>query len=255
MDYAHELEIATSIAYEAGKTMLRYFDGDQQQKRKADGSPVTIADTTINSMVITRLQTAFPDDGVIGEEESTTEYGNGRKWFCDPVDGTKAYTWGVPTSTFSLGLIIDGQPTVGVVYDPYLDKLYTAVKGRGSFCNGRPVHVSDTSLNDGIVAVTSDPRRLLNGPRYIAALAETKTQLATFSGAVYKAVLVAKGRLVGYIEEGVNAYDIAAVETIVAEAGGRVTDLEGNRLDYTQPFRGVVISNGVVHDRLLEMTK
>ena len=100
--YEQELHTAQRIAREAGDIMRRYFDGDQQRQTKADGTPVTIADTTINSLVIQRLHETFPDDGVIGEEESTAGYGLGRKWLCDPVDGTKAFTWGVPTAMFSL---------------------------------------------------------------------------------------------------------------------------------------------------------
>src|SRR3990170_3369867 len=74
---------------------------------KKENSQVTIADKLINSLVIERLVTEFPNDGVIGEEESNTEYGAGRKWFCDPIDGTNAYIWGVPTAMFSLALVVD----------------------------------------------------------------------------------------------------------------------------------------------------
>lgn len=95
MDYGKELEIAKSIAREAGEIMLRYFDGDQAIEIKSDGSQVTVADKLINTLVIKRLASAFPEDGVIGEEESTSEYGFGRKWFCDPIDGTAAYVCGV----------------------------------------------------------------------------------------------------------------------------------------------------------------
>ena len=94
--------------------MRQYFDIDQEGEWKDDGTPVTIADTAINRLVIERIVEAFPEDGVIGEEESNTEYGMGRKWFCDPIDGTKAYTWGVATAMFSLGLVVDGVPVAGV---------------------------------------------------------------------------------------------------------------------------------------------
>src|SRR5437868_351607 len=105
MNYSKELNAANEIAFKAGKIMLEYFDGDQQVDTKSDNSPVTIADKLINSMVIEELAKHFPEDGVIGEEESTTDYGPGRKWFCDPIDGTIGYIWGTPTSMFSLALV------------------------------------------------------------------------------------------------------------------------------------------------------
>ncbi len=106
--YTQELDVAKKISKQSGTIMLEYFDGDQQRKMKQDGSPVTVADTAINAMVIAELSKAFPGDIVIGEEESTGGYGLGRRWFCDPIDGTKAFTWGVPTAMFSLGLVVDG---------------------------------------------------------------------------------------------------------------------------------------------------
>jgi fructose-1,6-bisphosphatase/inositol monophosphatase family enzyme len=90
-DYSTELAVAKSIARQAGALMLRYFDGDDKQtERKRDNSPVTIADKEINRLVIDELQKHF-SDGIIGEEESTAEYGTGRRWICDPIDGTKGY--------------------------------------------------------------------------------------------------------------------------------------------------------------------
>ena len=251
-----ELErvFAESVARDAGRVMLRYFNGDQQAEIKEGGFPVTIADKEINDMVIAALSRVFPGDGLIGEEKSTTSYGTGRKWFCDPIDGTTGYTWGLPTSMFSLGLVIDGRPHTGVVYDPFLDLMYTATKGGGSYCNGQRLAVSTDTLESGVVAVTSDVRRIANGKDFVPALASAGVSLATFSGAIYKAALVARGKLVGYLETGIGAHDMAAVELVVAEAGGRVTGLNGDTLDYTKPFRGAVVSNGIVHDQLVRIT-
>ena len=251
--YEAELSFAVRVAENAGKIMLKYFDGDQLTEIKEDGSPVTIADKQINSMIIAELKRNFPGDGLIGEEESTTDYGNGRKWFCDPIDGTIAYTQGVPTSMFSLGLVEDGRPQMGVVYDPYLDRMYTATKANGSFCNHQRLAVSADTLDKGIVAVTSDVRKIVHGLEHVKALADTKAYLTTFNGAVYKSVLVARGKFVGYIEKGVSAHDMAAVELIVEESGGKVTGIDGNELDYTQPFKGAVVSNGIVHDELVRI--
>lgn len=253
----HERDVATVIAREAGRVMLQYFDGDQETETKMDGSPVTVADKLINRMVIERLSEAFPDDGVIGEEESTASYGAGRKWLCDPIDGTIAYTWGVPTSMFSLGLVVDGVPQMGVVYDPYLDRMYSAVRGGGAYCNGRKLAVSPAAtLTRQVVAVSSNIKAVAKGKiDNVAALAETDVYLATFSGAVYKAALVATGRFVGFVEEGVGPHDMAAIDLIVSEAGGMVTDFAGEPLRYDQPFKGAVTSNKHVHAALLHAIK
>ena len=249
--YKTELVTAKLIAEKAGTIMLQYFDDDQQIKIKNDGSPVTVADTLINSMVIAELSKVFPDDIVIGEEESTGDYGMGRRWFCDPIDGTKAYTWGTPTAMFSLGLVVDGKPVVGVTYEPVGDKLYWATKDGGAFCNDHPIHVNAQNLQNGILGTISSQYRIRREANYFDALLDMKVNMAAFSGAVAKCVRVAEGRFVGYIEELVNAHDMAASDVIITEAGGRVTDLGGNEYDYSKPFKGTIVSNGIVHDELV----
>lgn len=253
-DYlAEEMKAAVEVARMAGDIMREHFDNDQRTEYKSDGSPVTIADKKINSMVIKEMSSRFMAYGIIGEEESNSDYGMGTKWFCDPIDGTLAYTWGVPTSMFSLALVIDGKAKLGVTYDPYQNKMYTAIDGQGSFCNGKKIHVSDTELEQGIVATTADTKRISKGVNYIQKLGSANTHLATFSGAVYKAMHVANGRFVGYIEEMLNAHDIAAAQVIVEEAGGKVTGIDGQPLDFSKPLKGAVVSNGKVHEDLLKL--
>lgn len=248
--YEKELILAKSIAKEAGEIMLRYFDADQEIEIKADNSQVTIADKLINTLVIERIAEAFPGDGVIGEEESTSEYGFGRKWFCDPIDGTAAYVWGVPTAMFSLALAVDGIPVVGVAYDPFLDRLYAGRVGQKSHCNDKEIAVSSLDFSSGIFAITSSVRSLLES-RYFRRMVEDRVRFASFSGAVYKSCLVAKGKLIGYIEPGVNAHDMAAVHVILEGAGGKITAIDGGKLDYAKPFKGAIVSNGIVHEDIL----
>lgn len=250
--YGTELQTARALAYEAGTIMRRYFDGDQHIVRKTDGSPVTAADLEVNEVVLQRLGERFPQDGVVGEEASSDMLDQPRLWFCDPVDGTKAFTWGTPTAMFSLALVDGDEPVIGVAYDPFLDRLYHAVKGGGSFCNDAPLHVNDTALEDGTVVISSRVRKLIQEPpAYARGLAAGGIDMATFSGAVYKSMLVAKGRMVGYVEEGVGTYDMAAAHLIVTEAGGRITGIDGAELDYRAGFRGAIVSNGLTHERLV----
>ncbi|HEX7724668.1 MAG TPA: inositol monophosphatase [Candidatus Paceibacterota bacterium] len=248
--FSKEIEVAKSIALEAGVIMLKYFDEDQKVEIKDDNSQVTIADKLINSLVIQKLSVAFPDDGVIGEEESNSEYGNGRKWFCDPIDGTAGYIWGTPTAMFSLGLVIDGKPVIGVTYDPFLKKMYTGAKGEKSLCNGKPISVSNLDLKSGIFAISGSARSLPTR-KYFQRMIDDDIRMATFSGAVYKYCLVARGKFVGYVEHGVNAHDTAASQVILEGAGGRMTSIDGKELDYTRPFKGAIASNGVAHDDIV----
>lgn len=103
------------------------------------------------------------------------------------------------------------------------------------------------------MAVSSDARKISRGVTHIQRLDQRGVTLAISSGAVYKSVLAATGRLVAYTEAYVNAYDMAAAQLIVKEAGGTVTNIEGGRLDYTQPFKGAIVSNGVVHEEMIQI--
>ena len=248
--YSKELAVAKKIAAKSGKIMLKYFDNDQAVEVKGDKSLVTIADKLINTMVIKELRKVFPKDIVIGEEESTGEYGMGRRWICDPIDGTAGYVWGTPTAMFSIALVVDGVPVVGVLYDPFLKLLYTGVKGGKSFCNKKVLKVSNKQMNKGIFGLTGSVKHL-DERKYWSALKTSGARFAAFSGAVYKYALIARGRLVGYIEAGLNPHDVAASHVILENAGGKVTDLYGKPLDYTKPFKGAIASNGVVHDTLV----
>lgn len=253
-DFSKELAVAKDIAKQAGVIARKYFENDTPVDRKADDSPVTQADIQINRLVIEELNKHFTD-GIVGEEESTAEYGSGRRWICDPIDGTRAFTWGVPTAMFSLGFAIDGVPKLGVTYDPFLDRLYEAVAGSGSYCNGASIHVSAQGIMGASVAISGSPERILQNPSQatlVTKLLEKKARLVAFSGSVYRACLVARGRLAGYVEKDINTHDLAAVHVIISEAGGKLTDFDGKPLYYGKSFKGAVISNTVTHDDLLE---
>ncbi|HYF96785.1 MAG TPA: inositol monophosphatase [Patescibacteria group bacterium] len=252
--YKNELKVAKDIARQAGDIIMEYFDGDQELAHKADGSVVTIADKKVNSMVIAELQKHF-DDGIIGEEESTADFGSGRKWFCDPIDGTKAFVIGVPTAMFSLALVIDGSPVLGIAYNPFLDHMYWGIKGHGSYRNNTKIKVSKGKLKDNYVLMSSSIEKLVEEPDAVKKLAEIDAKPTSLPGAVFKSCLVAQGKVVGYFEPVVYAHDMAAVDVIITEAGGMVTSLEGKKLDYTKPFIGAAVSNKVIHSELLNCLK
>jgi fructose-1,6-bisphosphatase/inositol monophosphatase family enzyme len=254
--YREEMSVAKDLALQAGDIMLHYFDGDQQEQTKSDGTPVTIADTTINSLVIKTISEKFPNDGVVGEEESTADYGSGRRWIVDPIDGTAAQVMGLPSAMFSLGLVIDGVPVLGVAYEPHSKKMYTAELGQGSFCNDVKLQVSMQTIKNGLIALAPDFMRPQHVDEiWLRRLLAHDKQLAIFPGAVFRGCMVASGRIAGFPHPSVKPYDIAAVHIILIEAGGKVTDVHGNPLDYSRDFQGAILSNGVVHDDLVALFK
>ncbi|KXK26935.1 MAG: Inositol-1-monophosphatase [candidate division WS6 bacterium OLB20] len=156
------LENAIEIARMAGTVMKELQSVEIHTDWKADGTPLTEADTRINRMVIEEISRRFPDHGVLGEEESS-ETDREFVWVCDPIDGTIPYSHGLTISTFSLALVRNGMPVTGVVFDPFQDRLYAAEKDAGTTANGVKVQVNNrTTLKDAVVSI--------NGPEYFTGI-------------------------------------------------------------------------------------
>ncbi len=252
-------EFAKSLAYEAGEIMRKYFFVTERTW-KEDATPLTKADTEINDLVIERIQQKYPEHSIHGEERS--EYKDSKyMWVCDPVDGTLPYSSGISASTFSLALVIDGVSTVGVVYDPFNDRLFHAIKGEGSYVNDLPMHVSDqATLKNGVVDLEGvyNPNLTFEVP-----LSETFREVLVDNGvrpvqlwsSILPSCLVAFGTFIGVIMDGQTVQDAAAIKVIVDEAGGKVTDMYGNDQRYDEPARGFIASNGLVHDDLVRLVK
>lgn len=140
------LEFAKDIAKEAGKIMLKYFNMDNGASYKGDKTIVTLADTEINSYLIKKVKEKYSNHSVDGEEE---QFGKSDYvWVCDPVDGTAMYARHIPVAVFSLALVVKGESKVGVVFDPFTNNLYTAIKGKGAYKNGERITVNDYELDD-----------------------------------------------------------------------------------------------------------
>lgn len=247
------LQFAVNIAHEAGDIMRQYYNSPEKGvQTKYDSSPVTIADTQINQLLIDKVSAAFPTHGVLGEEASTATHEHSDVWVCDPIDGTAPFIFGLPTAMFSLAFVRDGVPLLGVAYDPFMDRLFTAIKGERAFCNGNPIMVEAHSAEGARVAGPSYVEGLLRARDLYDDLAGRGMHIPMFPGNVYKCTLLAEGRIHGRIFGGSGAHDIAAIKVIVEAAGGRVTDLEGSEQRYDRPLRGAIISNGTIHQDLLD---
>lgn len=263
MNYSHELEFAKELAYEAGAIMRRYFLAeDIGTKLKADYTPVTVADTKINRLVIERVKPSFTSDGVLGEEESF-ETERQRLWVVDPIDGTIPFSLGIPVSTFMLALVnrSDGQPVVAVIYDPYHDHLYYAEKGKGAFLNQKKIRTSsvDTLAQTygTLYGSVVESKTIHYQPGVILEkLRPQKTKIINISSGGYTAVKVAAGEF-SFVAMGNGLpWDAAAPALIVEEAGGVVTDLAGKRRRYDATGQGsLMAANRAVADEFLKLVK
>lgn len=250
--YKKELVFARSVARAAGDIMEKYYRIDQQITVKDDKTPVTVADTLINDMLIEQVQAEFPEDGVIGEEASW-ETSRERLWVCDPIDGTVAFIMRVPTSMFSLALVIDGKPVIAVAYNPWTQDEYTAEIGKGAYRNGEKITVSQKTWGSGIhITGPGSVHDTLLGP-YKKELEEQGVYVNEFPGGVYKGCLIAEGAIEARIFTHSGVHDIAALKLIIEEAGGKVTSLDGREQRYDQPINGALLSNGLVHSELLQL--
>lgn len=250
------LIFSKEIAYEAGKIMKKYFSENNGANYKCDQTIVTKADIEINSLLIKKVKEKFPTHSVDGEEE---QFGNSNYvWVCDPVDGTAMYARHIPVAVFSLALVIDGVPTVGVVYDPFTDNLYSAVKGSGAYRNGKKICVNNIELDDMKSVSNMDmwPEAEYNLYDVIKELGK-KTYFVGVGSVIRACMCVANGDFNLAIFPGTKHKncDIAAVKVIVEEAGGKVTDLFGNEQRYDGSINGAVISNSFVHSEVIDVIK
>lgn len=261
MSYESELIFAKELAREAGQVMLKYFRTKEAEPTwKPDDTPLTVADTTINDLVISRVKAAYPEDGILGEEASY-EPARERLWVVDPIDGTKPYSLGMPLSTFSLALVdrSDGQSRLGVTFDPWLDELYYAVVGEGAFLNEEQIHTTtDTSLQRAAIAASSRSNKY-DEAEYRAGSFSDAVRAAGgltlgFSSFVYTANRVARGQLAGAIVGNAGAWDIAASSLLIQEAGGVVTDLTGAPRRFDEAGIGCVqAANHDIHRKMMEL--
>lgn len=252
--YLEYLNFAKEIAYEAGKIIIKYFTEDNGASYKYDQTIVTKADTVINSYLIKRVKQDYPTHSVDGEEE---QFGKSRYvWVCDPVDGTAMYARYIPVAVFSLALVIDGIPTVGVVYDAFTNNLYSAIKGSGAYKNDLKISVNDIKLSDKRSVSNYDmwPEAEYNLYDVIKKLGK-KSYIVEIGSVIRACMCVASGEFNLAIYPGTTHKncDIAAAKVIVEEAGGKVTDLFGNEQRYDKDIKGAIISNNVVHDEVVKV--
>jgi histidinol phosphatase-like enzyme (inositol monophosphatase family) len=242
------MHAAAEAARIAGDHALRYFRGALAVETKSDGSPVTIADREAEDRTRAWIERRFPDDGILGEEHGAVRPGARRRWFIDPIDGTKSFVRGVPLWG-SLIAVADGDEVLaGAMYCPAVKEIVAAARGCGAWWNGARCAVSTTDRLSDATVLTTDSRFPASDNRRAAwgALAAEAAVSRTW-GDCYGYLLVATGRAEAMVDDEVSPWDAAALQPIIAEAGGVFTDWNGA----STAFGGdAIASNGLLAERV-----
>jgi histidinol-phosphatase len=246
------LEAAITAARSAGEIALRYFQTELAVERKADQSPVTVADRECERRIVEILTGAFPDYGVVGEEFGVRP-GSGARWIVDPIDGTKSFIRGIPYFATLIGLEEEGEITLGVIHAPAVDDLLYAQQGQGAFDKSGPIRASPrTSLRDSMVVFGGlNALRRTGHWRAFEQLVERSARQRGY-GDYFGYTFVARGQAEVMLEVDLKPWDMAALKIIVEEAGGRFTDFGGAGSIYTGT---ALATNGIVHEEVLEILR
>lgn len=242
------MHAAVDIVREAGELTLRYFrSAELAVESKSDGTPVTEADRGAERLIRERLAELAADDAVVGEEEGDHAGTSGRRWIIDPIDGTKAFTHGVPLYTNLLGLEDEHGIAIGVINMPALGETVWAARGQGCWCNGEPARVSTRDTLTEAWVMTSGiahwPAGLVD--RVVGAGMHLRTW-----GDGYGYALVATGRADAMLDPAISLWDVAPMPVIMSEAGGRFSSTTGD----PSPDAGSGLgTNGAIHDQLLDL--
>jgi myo-inositol-1(or 4)-monophosphatase len=223
---SHRLATALRIAHEAGELALRHFRSLELLSIESKGHQdlVSNADREVELFVRAAIAREFPDDGIVGEEHAPTPGTSGHVWVIDPIDGTANFVRGIPAWCVVIACTDQEGTEVGVVHEPSTGETFSASRGGGAFLNGRAIFASKaTSLTEGSVGTGSSNRKPLRNVVQLIALlsAEGGVFFRNASGALMLAY-VAAGRLLGYCEEHMNAWDCLAGLLLIEEAGGKI---------------------------------
>ncbi len=243
MSLGHDLQYAVELARGAGKIVLDHF-GHVERKTKthsaASREAVTEADRASQRFIVAGLRKRFAGDGVIGEENETGDAitfecpdPQGRVWVIDPVDGTNNFIAGLRAFAVCIGRLEKGEPILGVVLDVCQDLAYAAARGEGAWLNNKRLQAAQTPMNESsLLMITSnlmDHQKRL--PGYVMRwMGQTEWKTRILGSAALEAVAVAAGVAHGAITVNGKLWDVAAPAAILAEAGGVLTSLRGERI-------------------------
>ena len=253
--------IAEGIAREAGALLREYYHRGVATEYKGDVDLVTEADRASEALIKARLQAAFPEHGVYGEEGTRERLTSEYRWYVDPLDGTTNFAHTFPAFCVVLGLErrpagtaedADGEMVAGVIYDPLRDEAFVAERGHGAWLNGREIAVSKTkALQEALTATGFPSQKRHRSPNvhFYQEITLRSHGVRRAGSAALDLAYVACGRLDGFWEFNLNPWDTSAGYLLVEEAGGTVTHFDGG--NFTLDSREVLATNGLI---LAELT-
>ena len=248
-------ETAVDIARSAGDRAVSYFErlGTLVIEDKGPQDFVSEADKAVELHVRDAIAAAFPEDGIVGEEHAPKPSASGYTWIIDPIDGTTNFISGIPAWTVVISIIHNDETVVGVTCDPLHNDMYLAIKGKGAWLNNAPLRCpADTSLARGSVGTGYSNRVPTVGvQRLIDEVIKAEGMFHRNASGALSIAYVAAGRLLGYVEEHMNAWDCLAGQLLVAEAGGRVEVQSAN--DMVSHGGRVVVGSAGVFDELVQI--
>ena len=252
------IELAIKAAREAGEILQATAARGFQIESKGRIDLVTEADLASEKHITALIRDHFPTHHLLAEESGGVETGVGPadyRWIIDPLDGTTNFAHGFPCYAVSIGVEQGGRPLAGVIYDPSRDELFAAERGAGATLNGRKIKVSATTDLEKALLVSGFPYDVRERmEEYLPAWREflrASQGVRRLGSASLDMACIAAGRMDGFWEHGLHAWDTAAGWIIVEEAGGRVTRLDGTPFDNFVP--SLICTNGLIHDQMLEV--
>ena len=238
-------ELAVEAARKAGDLARGFYETTFDVEKKADNSPVTIADKQAEQLIRQMVTQHFPDDGFLGEEFGDQPGGSGFRWVIDPIDGTRSFVRHIPIWATLIGLEYRGEQIGGIAYVPVFDQMYRALRGDGAYVNDRRIQVStEDQLSESLMCYSSIRWFQSAGREKTFLELVSKTQRQRGFGDFYGFVLVAEGAADLMLEHGVHEWDVSALKAIVEEAGGTFTDWKGTPTTATPD---VLATNGKLH--------
>jgi 3'(2'), 5'-bisphosphate nucleotidase len=263
MNLRRELDVAIDLARRAGERIAALHGSGIAVDTKDDDSPVTAADREANELIVAAITSAFPGDGILSEElpDDGSRMVRERVWMVDPLDGTKDFIRGREGFAVMIGLLDGARPALGVVYQPIGDKLYWATSGDGAFLQrggaaAERLHTSEVREPSQIRMVASKSHRTETIDRVRAELGITDELNVGSVG--LKLGLIAEGLRDLYVNPAGHSklWDACGPEAILVEAGGRLTNVAGELIDYRGAelgnTRGLIASNGPLHELVVQ---
>ena len=214
---------------------------------------VTEVDHASEKLIMGIIREEFPDHYILTEESGDLKKDSAIKWIIDPIDGTVNYANGIPLCCVSIGVEKEGSMILGAIYNPFLEEFYFTERGKGATMNDKPIRVSRKTAVLESCLVTGFPYTYKdepNGPLEVfSRFIKKGVPIRRLGSAAMDLAWVACGRFDGFFEHSLNAWDSAAGFLMVEEAGGRVTDFEGNNYSPYQPR--IIATNGNIHDEII----